>query len=91
MIKYCLPTWFAHIEALIKIEKFPVYFCIQTPRVVPSLQYLYVISLDEFKSKLSDREITLHDVESDGYSILHVRRCVAARNTLLTTAVLSGS
>ena len=71
-IKYTAPRWFAHVEATIRFEAVPVHFCIQTPRVVPSLRYLYEISFDEFKVKLSTRELTLCDVQSDGVSVLHV-------------------
>ena len=60
------------MEATIRFECFPVHFCIQTPRVVDSLHYLYEISLEDFKIKLSTRELTLRDVEPNGYSVLHV-------------------
>ena len=71
-IKYTAPGWFARIEATIQFEAVPVHFCIQTPRVVPSLEFLFTISFDEFKVKLSTRELTLCDVEPDGFSVLHV-------------------
>ena len=71
-VQYYAPTWFVRLEISIRLEALPIHFCIQTPRVVPSLKYLYKISFDEFKVKLSTREITLQDVESDGYSVLHV-------------------
>ena len=71
-VKYTAPVWFARIEATIQFEALPVHFCIQTPRVVPSLYYLYDISFDEFRIKLSTRELTLCDVQSDGFSVLHV-------------------
>ena len=71
-IKYTAPGWFAHVEATIRFESFPVHFCIQTPRVVPSLRFLLNISFDEFKVKLSTRELTLCDVEPNGLSVLHV-------------------
>ena len=71
-IKYTAPMWAAHIEATIRFESLPVHFCIQTPRVVPSLKHLRDISFDDFKIKLSTHELTLCDVESDGYTVLHV-------------------
>ena len=71
-VKYTAPVWFARIEATIQFEALPVHFCIQTPRVVPSLNYLYHISFDEFKVKLSTRVLTLCDVQPDGFSVLHV-------------------
>ena len=70
-IKYTAPAWFAHIEATIQFEALPVHFCIQTPRVVPSLNYLYYISFDEFRIKLSTHELTLYDIEPKGRSVLH--------------------
>lgn len=50
-----------------------MHFCIQTPRVVTSLKYLFYISFDNFRIKLSTCEITLHDVTQNGDSVLHVR------------------
>ena len=70
-IKYTAPGWFAHVEATIRFEAVPVHFCIQTPRVVPTLNYLKWISFDEFKIKLSNREVTLCDIEPKGRSVLH--------------------
>ena len=71
-IKYCAPIWLARVQATIQFEAFPVHFCIETPRVVPSLLSLENITCDEFKIKLSTRELTLQDVEPDGFSVLHV-------------------
>ena len=71
-VKYTAPAWFARIEATIQFEVLPVQFCIQTPRTVPSLRFLLDISFDEFKIKLSTRELTLCDVQPDGISVLHV-------------------
>ena len=71
-IKYTAPRWFAHVEATIRFEAVPVHFCIQTPRTVSSLKFLRTISFDEFKVKLSTQELTLCDVELDGFSVLHV-------------------
>ena len=70
-IRYTAPRWFAQVEATIRFEAFPLHFCIQTPRVVPSLEFLLRISFDDFKIKLSTRELTLCDVEPDGFSVLH--------------------
>lgn len=72
-VRYYPPAWFAHVEASIRFEAFPVHFYIQTPRVVPSLSYLLNISFNEFQIKLSTRELTLHDIEPNGRSVLHVR------------------
>ena len=73
-IKYTAPAWFVQVEATIRFEAIPVHFCIQTPRVVPSLRFLVDISFDEFKIKLTTRELTLCDVEPDWFSVLHVSR-----------------
>ena len=70
-IKYTVPGWFLQVEATIRCEAFPIHFKIQTPRVVPSLRFLSRISFDEFKIKLSTRELTLYDVEPKGRSVLH--------------------
>ena len=76
-VQYHPPTWFAYVEASIRFEAFPIHFCIQTPRVVPTgtLRRLGVISVSDFMRKLSLREITIHDVEPSGASVLHVSRC----------------
>ena len=71
-IKYTAPAWFARIHATIQFEVLPVHFCIQTPRVVSSLNYLWEITIDEFRIKLSTRELTVCDVEQNGLSVLHV-------------------
>ena len=71
-IKYTAPGWFVQVETMIRFQAFPIHFCIQTPRVVPSLRFLFNISFEEFKVKLSTRELTLHDVEPDRLSVLHV-------------------
>ena len=71
-IKYTVPGWFLQVEATLRCEAFPIHFCIQTPRTVSSLRFLWYISFDEFKMKLSTRELTLCDVEPNGLSVLHV-------------------
>ena len=71
-IKYTAPGWFLQVEATIRCEAFPVHFCIQTPRIVPSLRFLVNISFEEFRIKLSTRELTLCDVQPNGMSVLHV-------------------
>ena len=72
-VRYYPPVWFAHVEASIRFATFPIHFCIQTPRVVASLRHLRKMTMAEFKRKLSLREITIHDVEPNGFSMLHVR------------------
>ena len=82
-IKYTVPGWFVQVEATIRFETFPVHFCIQTPRVVPTLNYLYWIDFDDFRIKLSNRDLTLCDVEPNGISVLHVSlRCFRRPRTL---------
>ena len=71
-IKYTAPGWFAHIEASIRFKALPIHFCIQTPRVVPTLHYLYEVSFEEFRSRLGSGEATLRDVDPEGRSVLHV-------------------
>ena len=71
-IQYYPPVWCA-VEGSIRFKAFPIHFCIQTPRVVPSLRYLFYINFDDFRMKLSSRELTIFDVESNGESVLHVR------------------
>ena len=71
-VKYTVPGWFAHVEATIRFEAFPIHFVIQTPRVVPSLDCLWWMNFDEFRIKLSTRELTLCDVDPSGRSVLHV-------------------
>lgn len=75
-IKFFLPSWFAEVDATIRFNAFPVHFTIQTPRVVQSLDYLNGVTVDDVKRLLSNREMTLLDVEPDGGTILHVRTCI---------------
>lgn len=84
-VRYYPPAWFAHVEASIRFEAFPIHFCIQTPRVVTSLIYLQDIGFDEFRLKLSTREITLHDMDPDGTSVLHVRPMVVSTKYCVTS------
>ena len=71
-IKYTAPGWFVQVETMIRFQAFPIHFCIQTPRTVPSLTFLWHISFDDFKVKLSTGELTLCDVQPNGFSVLHV-------------------
>lgn len=71
-VKYYLPTWFAQVEASVRFEALPLHFYIQTPRVVNSLDFLDTIGSDDLKQMLSARQITLHDTQADGYSLIHV-------------------
>ena len=74
VVKYYAPIWFAHIEASIRFEALPIQFVIQTPRVVPSLRTLGHMTFRELQTGLSTRQITLHDVDENGCTVLHVRR-----------------
>lgn len=73
-VKYFLPAWFARLEASIRFEALPVQFCIQTPRVVESLDFLdgAGIGLDDLKRMLATRRVTLHDTEPSGFPLVHV-------------------
>lgn len=74
-IRYYCPAWFAQINAEIRTEHLPVHFIIQTPRLVKrrGLDWLKRATLDEVRQKLWSRQLTVNDVEPDGYSVLHVR------------------
>lgn len=74
-IRYFLPSWFVSIEAKIRFEALPVCICIQTPRVVESLSLLYNASIDDMRTMLSTRQLTINDVDTSGLSIMHVSRC----------------
>ena len=71
-IRYCCPTWFAEIDANIRLSCLPIHFCIQTPRVVQKLVWLHSATLEEVRQKLQDRELTVNDVTPNGLSALHV-------------------
>ena len=72
VIKLFLPTWFAEVDAHIRLQSLPIHFYIQTPRVVESLDFLNHASVQDIKILLSERKMTLNDVEPDGGSVLHV-------------------
>ena len=91
IIRYDLPLWFTQVEASIRFEASSLHFHVQTPRVVPCLRYLYFISFEEFRIKLSTREITVQDVEPDGYSVLHVSPILSLNSRNDETYVLSRS
>lgn len=75
-VKYQLPMWFFAVDAKLRIDAIPIHFCIQTPRAVANLDhFLYkydAIRVHDIQKMLSLRQITLHDVDSNGWSILHV-------------------
>lgn len=71
-IKWYLPRWFAQVHAEVSFQSLPVHFVIQTPRVVQSLDFMYRLSFRELKIKLSNRELTVNDVEPSGFTVLHV-------------------
>ena len=71
-IKYCCPSWFAQINAEIRSETIPVKFCIQTPRVVKTLDWLFNASYKDVKARLYSRELTVNDVDLGGYTVMHV-------------------
>lgn len=72
-IKYYFPRWFVQVSAEIRTQRVPIYFCIRTPRVVKSLDWLVNATLDDVETKLRSRELTVNDVRPDGLSALHVR------------------
>ena len=72
VIRWLPPGWFARVKADISFQSLPVHFVIQTPRLVESLQFVYNLSFEELKMKLSTRELTVNDVQSNGLNILHV-------------------
>ena len=56
----------------LQTQRIPVHFCIQTSRVVHKLFWLQWATLEEVRRKLLSRELTVNDVQPDGYSVLHV-------------------
>ena len=80
-IRRWLPTWFARTEAVIRSRSLPLQFIMQTPRIVPSLQFLYSISLDDFRTQLMKKQITVNDMEQDSFTVLHVRLILIGLDT----------
>ena len=72
VIKWYLPRWFAQVHAEVSFQSLPVHFVTQTPRPVRSLALMYDLSFEELKIKLSNRELTVNDVQPDGLTVLHV-------------------
>lgn len=71
-IKWRLPRWFAEIDAKIRLRAFPIYFYLQTPRIVEDLHILHAASLSDVQQMLWTRKLTLSDVGRDGTTIIHV-------------------
>lgn len=72
LVKWYLPSWFGKIHAEVALQSFPLHFVIQTPRFVASLGVLGDISFEALKMKLWTRELTVNDVDAEGFSVLHV-------------------
>lgn len=89
-IKYHCPSWFAQINAEIRTKRFPVYFVIQTPRIVSTLGWLETATLDEVRRKLSNRELTVNDTNAAGESVLHVRLYLSQSPDVKLTFVVAG-
>lgn len=75
IIKYYFPLWFRRINAEIRVESHgSVHFSLRIPRVVGknSFHWLMGATVDEVKEKLWSRELTVNDVDPDGFTLLHV-------------------
>ena len=60
------------VKADVEFESFSIHLAMNTPRVVEDLHSLWYCSVDDFRKKLSTREITVHDVDEDGWPIIYV-------------------
>ncbi|KAJ3543877.1 hypothetical protein NM688_g5807 [Phlebia brevispora] len=71
VVEYNPPPWFAEIWAEVRCSTIPVHFSIRTPRQVDSLAWLCHATLEDVKMKLQSRELTVNDVEPNGFTVLH--------------------
>lgn len=81
-IKYHFPAWFKRIDAEIRVENSSsIRFLLRVPRVVGenNLDWLVSATLEEVREKLWSRELTVNDVTSDGYTVLHVSVSVSRK------------
>ncbi len=76
-VRSSLPYWFAQVYMQIRIKVVPVHFCIQTPRVNPEIDdelgwKALEGGADVFQELLYSRRATINDVNTYGWSLLHV-------------------
>lgn len=84
IVKWLLPTWFAKIKAEVEFATFPIYFVINTPRLVEAMSHLILCSVDDFRRMLSTREVTLHDMDQYGWTVI----CVCHSRMYALTALI---
>lgn len=74
-IKYYFPSWFKQINVEIRVEnQSSIHFSLRIPRMVRrrDLSWLRKATVDEVRAKLWSRELTVNDVDSNGFTVLHV-------------------
>lgn len=76
-IKFFFPSWFIAVDMKIRLEVFPVHFCLwQTPRRVPGTSPIFRcikrMDIDGVRGLLGSGEASVNDVDENGWGVLHV-------------------
>ncbi len=75
-IKWFFPSWFIAVDMKIRLQAFPVHFCLQTPRRVPETSPIFGciqrMDIDGVRGLLGSAEASVNDVDEDGWAVLHV-------------------
>ncbi len=76
-VKFFFPSWFIAVDMKIRLQAFPVHFCLQTPRRVPDTSPIFRcimrMDIEGLKDLLVSGQASINDLDGDGYGVLHVR------------------
>ncbi len=77
-LKYFFPSWFIAVDMKIRLESFPVQFCLQTPRRVSRTSPLFLAiahsDIEGVRELLLSHRGSVNDVDPHGRGVLHVSR-----------------
>ncbi|PSR77195.1 hypothetical protein PHLCEN_2v8024 [Hermanssonia centrifuga] len=74
-LKYFFPSWFIAVDMKIRLESFPVQFCLQTPRRVSHTSPLFLAiahsDIEGVRELLLSHRASVNDVDPHGRGVLH--------------------
>ncbi len=90
-IKLFFPSWFIAVDMKIRLQTFPVYFCLQTPRRIPDTSPIFIcirgLDIEGTRRLLVSGEASVNDVDEHGFGVLHVRSQTKIFNIFLILCV----